>query len=198
MPSTRSYQEPAPTITVEYSASTLSRWGFFPVVLHYLRSRRLPERLGQITVKTAANGLYSTVDKLMSLVTIFVLGLPRISHVDRSLAGETALARRLGLKRFPSSDTLYALLKRVTSWHIKQVDRIHQDYLKEQAHFDGAPVIADLDLSVKSTEGHQRQGATPGHNPKHKGRDCYQWAVAFVSGLVVWHRDSASEVDVSR
>src|SRR3954470_4597903 len=32
MPSTRSYQEPTPTITVEYSASTLSRWGFFPVV----------------------------------------------------------------------------------------------------------------------------------------------------------------------
>jgi hypothetical protein len=94
----------------------------------------------------------------------------------------------LGLKRFPSSDTLYALLKRVTSWHIKQVDRIHQDYLTEQAHFDSAPVIADLDLSVKSTEGHQRQGATPGHNPQHKGRDCYQWAVAFVSGLVVWQQ----------
>ena len=49
-------------------------------------------------------------------------------------------------------------------------------------------MIADLDLSVKSTEGHKRQGATPGHNPKHKGRDCYQWAVAFVSGLVVWQQ----------
>jgi hypothetical protein len=188
MPSTRSYQELTPTITVEYSASTLSRWGFFPVVLQYLHSRRLPERLGQITVKAAANGLYSTVDKLMSLVAIFVLGLPRISHVDRSLAGETVLARRLGLKRFPSSDTLYALLKKVTSWHIKPVDRIHQDCLKEQAHFEIARVIADLDLSVKSTEGHLRRGATPGHNPKHKGRDCYRWAVAFVSGLVVWQQ----------
>src|SRR3954471_10885880 len=188
MPSTRSYPEPTPTITVEFSASTLSRWGFFPVVLQYLCSRRLPERLGQITIKTAANGVYGTVDKLMSLVTIFILGLPRISHVDRSRADETALARRLGLKRFPSSDTLYAPLKKVTSWHIKQVDRIHQDDLTEQAHFEIDPVIADLDLSVKSTEGHQRQGATPGHNPQHKGRDCYQWAVAFVSGLVVWQQ----------
>src|SRR3954465_7252430 len=129
MPSTQSYQESTPTITVEYSASTLSRWGFFPVVLHYLRSRRLPERLGQITVKTAANGLYSTGDKLMSLVTIFILGIARISHVDRSLAGETALARTLGLKRFPSSDTFYALLKKATTWHVKQVDRLHQSYL---------------------------------------------------------------------
>src|SRR3954454_23063480 len=102
MPSTRSHPELTPTITVEYSASTLSRWGFFPVVLHYLHSRRLPERLGQITVKTVANGLSRTVDKLMSLVTIFVLGLPRISPIDRSRAGATALARRLGLKRFPS------------------------------------------------------------------------------------------------
>src|SRR3954471_12231966 len=188
MPRTRSHQEPNPAITVEYSASTLSRWGFFPVLLEYLRQRQLPRRLGTITVKTAANGLYGTVDKLMSLVTIFVLGLPRISHVDRSLAGESALARRLGLKRFPSSDTFYALLKRVTRWPIQQVDRIHQDYLTEQAHFDSAPVIADLDLSVKSTEGHRRQGATPGHNPQHKGRDCYQWAVALVSGLVVWQQ----------
>ena len=49
-------------------------------------------------------------------------------------------------------------------------------------------MIADLDLSVKSTEGRKRQGATPGHNPKHKGRDCYQWAVAFASGVVVWQQ----------
>jgi hypothetical protein len=116
MPRTRSYQEPNPAITVEYSASTLSRWGFFPVLLQYLRNRQLPQRLGAITIKTAANGLYSTGDKLMGLVTLFVLGIARISHVDRSLAGETALARTLGLKRFPSSDTFYTLLKRVTHW----------------------------------------------------------------------------------
>jgi hypothetical protein len=188
MPSTRSYPEPTPTITVEYSASTLSRWGLFPVLLEYLRNRQLPGRLGAITIRTAANGRYSTRDKLMSLVTLFVLGIARIYHVDRCLAGETALARRLGLKRYPSSDRLYALLKSATLRHVKQLDRLHQTYLNEQAHFDQDVVIADLDLSVKSTEGHKRQGATPGHNPKHKGRDCYQWAVAFVSGLVVWQQ----------
>jgi hypothetical protein len=188
MPRTRSYQEPNPAITVEYSASTLSRWGSFPVLLQYLRNRQLPQRLGAITIKTAANGLYSTGDKLMGLVTLFVLGIARISHVDRPLAGETALARTLGLKRFPSSDTFYTLLKRVTHWHIKQVDRLHQSYLDEQARFDETTVIADLDLSVKSTEGRKRQGATPGHNPQHKGRDCYQWAVAFASGLVIWQQ----------
>jgi DDE family transposase len=188
MPRTQSYHHRTPTICVEYSASTLSRWGFFPVILEYLRKHQLPGRLGAITIKTAANGLYSTRDKLMSLVTIFVLGLARISHVDRSLAGETALARTLGLKRFPSSDTFYTLLKKVTHWHVKQVDRLHQSYLDEQARFDETTVIADLDLSVKSTEGRKRQGATPGHNPQHKGRDCYQWAVAFVSGLVIWQQ----------
>src|SRR3954447_16453725 len=124
MPRTRSYQEPNPAITVEYSASALSRWGFFPVLLQYLRNRQLPQRLGAITIRTAANGLYSTGDKLMSLVTLFVLGIARISHIDRSLAGEAALARRLGLKRFPSSDRLYALLKSIKSWHVKQLDRL--------------------------------------------------------------------------
>src|SRR4051812_45312130 len=93
----RSYQSPQPTITVEYAAASLSRWGFFPVILPFLRRLRLPQHLAAITIKTAANGTYTTADKLMSLVTLFILGIARISHIDRSLAGEAALARCLGL-----------------------------------------------------------------------------------------------------
>lgn len=188
MPRVQFYHGRRCTIGVEYSASSLSRWGFFPAILEYLRTHHLPKRLEAITLATAANGVYSTGDKVMSLVTLFLLGIARISHIDRSLAGETALARLLGLARFPSSDTLYALLKKVTLCHVKQVDRITHALLTEQARFEDAPLIADLDLSARSTEGRKRQGATPGHNPQHKGRDCYQWAVAFASGLVVWQQ----------
>jgi DDE family transposase len=188
MPQTPSYQGRRPDITAEYSASTLSRWGFFPAVLRYLQRLELPRRLQGVTIPSAPNAHFKPVDKLMTLVTLFLTGIARISHIDRTLAGETALARLLGLDRFPSSDTLYALLGKVTAWHVKQVDRIHRTYLDEQARFDQGTVIADLDLSVKSTEGRKRQGATPGYNPQHKGRDCYQWAVAFASGVVVWQQ----------
>ena len=188
MPRPRSYHDRRPKITVEYSASTLSRWGFFPAILRYLQRRELPRRLQGVTIPSAPNAHFKPVDKLMTLVTVFITGIARISHIDRTLAGETALARTLGLDRFPSSDTLYNVLGKVTTWHVKQVDRIHRAYLDAQARFDHGSVIADLDLSVKSTEGHKRQGATPGYNPKHKGRDCYQWAVAFASGLVVWQQ----------
>src|SRR5436305_4495669 len=188
MPRTQFYHGRRCTIGVEYSAAHLSRWGFFPVILEYLRTHKLPQRLETITLATAANGLYSTVDKLMSLVSLFLLGIARISHIDRSLAGESALARLLGMARFPSTDTLYALLKKTTLCHVKQVDRIAHALLTEQARFEDVPLIADLDLSVRSTEGRKRQGATPGHNPNHKGRDCYQWAVAFAAGVVVWQR----------
>ena len=184
----RSYHEHQPTITVEYSASTLSRWGFFPVILRYLHRLELPQRLQGVTIPSAPNAHFQPLDKLMTLVTVFITGIARISHIDRTLAGESALARLLGLDRFPSSDTLYALLGKVTAWHVKQLDRIHRTYLDDQSRFDHATVIADLDLSVKSTEGRKRQRATPGYNPQHKGRDCYQWAVAFASGLVVWHQ----------
>jgi hypothetical protein len=188
MPQPRSYHGPQPVITAEYSASTLSRWGFFPVILQYLRNHRLPERLTTVTIPSAPNAHFKPTDKLMTLVTIFITGIARISHIDRTLAGETALARLLGLARFPSSDTLYNLLGKVTAWHVKQLGRIHRAYLDEQARFDQGSVIADLDLSVKSTEGRKRQGATPGSNPNHQGRDCYQWAVAFASGVVVWQQ----------
>src|SRR4051794_3961806 len=184
----RFYHRPQSPITVEYSASNLSRWGFLPAILGYLRRLGLPERLREITLPSAPNAHFRPVDKLMTLVTIFITGIARISHIDSALSGETALAGLLGLDRFPSSDTLYALLGKVTAWHVKQVDRIHRAYLDEQARFDRGTVIADLDLSVKSTEGRKRQGATPGYNPNHKGRDCYRWAVAFASGMVVWQQ----------
>src|SRR5512135_1927034 len=188
MPRTRTSHNHHPALTVEYSASTLSRWGFFPAILRYLQRLELPQRLRGVTIPSAPNAHFKPVDKLMTLVTVFITGIARISHIDRTLAGETALARTLGLDRFPCSDTPYNLLGKVTAWHVKQLDRIHRAYLDEQARFDQGSVIADLDLSVKSTEGHKRQGATPGYNPNHKGRDCYQGAVAFASGVVVWHQ----------
>jgi hypothetical protein len=188
MPRCRSYHQCPSSITVEYTASTLSRWGLFPAILAYLQRLALPRRLQGVTIPSAPNALFRPGDKLMTLVTLFLTGIARISHIDRTLAGESALARLLGLDRFPSSDTLYGLLGKVTAWHVKQLDRIHRAYLDEQAHFGQGSVIADLDLSVKSTEGHKRQGATPGYNPQHKGRDCYQWAVAFAAGLVVWQQ----------
>lgn len=188
MPRTRSYHARPTSIAVEYTHSRLSRWGFTPVILEYLRKLHLPDRLATVTIRSATNAHYRSLDKLMTLVTLLVTGIPRISHIDRTLVGETALAGLLGLDRFPSSDRLYDLLRRVTGWHIRQLDRIQKRYLDERADLKDTFVIADLDLSVRSTEGRNRQGATPGHNPKHKGRDCYQWAVAFVSGLVVWQQ----------
>ena len=188
MPRTRSYHGRPTSLSVEFTHSRLSRWGFTPVVLEYLRKLRLPDRLAAVTLRSAPNAHFRPVDKLMTLVTIFVTGIARIGHIDRACAGETPLAGLLGLDRFPSSDRLYDLLGQVTGWHIRQVDRIHRQYLDERAGLEGSFVIADLDLSVRSTEGKKRQGATPGHNPRHKGRDCYQWAVAFASGLVAWQR----------
>src|SRR5512142_292104 len=121
----RSYPEHRPTLTVAYSAATPSRWGFFPVILQYLRRLELPQRLQTVTVPSAPNAHFTPLDQLMTLVTLFLTGIARISHIDRTRAGESALARLLGLDRFPSSDTLYTLLGKVTAWHVKQRDRIH-------------------------------------------------------------------------
>ena len=78
----RSYPEHRPTITVEYSASTLSRWGFFPVILQYLRRLELPQRLQTVTVPSAPNAHFKPLDKLMTLVTLFLTGIARISHIN--------------------------------------------------------------------------------------------------------------------
>src|SRR5512144_64009 len=104
MPQTRSYHDHRPKITVEYSAANLSRWGLFPALLQYLQRLELPRRLQGITIPSAPNAHFQPVDKLMTLVTVFLTGIARISHIDRTLAGATVLARLLGLDRFPSSE----------------------------------------------------------------------------------------------
>src|SRR5574342_1260580 len=144
MPRTRSYHNHHPALTVEYSASTLSRWGFFPAILRYLQRLALPPRLRGVTIPSAPNAHFKPVDKLMTLVTVFLTGIARISHIDRTLAGESALARLLGLDRFPSSDTLDALRGKISAWHVKQVDRIHRGYLDEQARSDPGTPLAEL------------------------------------------------------
>ena len=50
MPRIRSYHEPHRTITVQYTHSRLSRWGFFPVILEYLDRLHLPQRLAAVTI----------------------------------------------------------------------------------------------------------------------------------------------------
>src|SRR5512135_1629677 len=106
MPRTRSDHNHHPALTVAYSASTLARWGFFPAILRYLQRLALPQRLRGVTIPSAPNAHFQPVDKLMTLVTVFITGIARISHIDRTLVGETALARTLGLDRFPSSPCL--------------------------------------------------------------------------------------------
>lgn len=78
-----------------------------------------------MTIPSARNAHFRPLDKLMTLVMIFVTGIARIGHMDRAVAGETTLARLLGLDRFPSSERLYALIGQVTGWHIRQIDRIN-------------------------------------------------------------------------
>ena len=62
MPQAPSYQGRRPDITVEYSASTLSRWGFFPAVLRYLQRLELPRRLQGVTIPSAPNAHFKPVD----------------------------------------------------------------------------------------------------------------------------------------
>src|SRR5512135_1709676 len=71
MPRTRSYHNHHPALTVEYSASTLSRWGFLPAILRYLQRLELPQRLRGVTIPSAPKAHFKPGDKLMTLVTVF-------------------------------------------------------------------------------------------------------------------------------
>ena len=89
----------------------------------------------------------------MTPVTILVTGIARIGHIPTACWPERPpWAGLLGPDRFRSSDRPDDLLRRVTGWHIRQVDRIKRTYLDDRARLAETFVIADLDLSVRSAE----------------------------------------------
>ncbi len=116
-PQPPSYHRPPTPLTVEYSASTLARGGVFPARWRYLQPRELPRRRQGVTLPSAPNAPFQPLDKLTTRVTLLLTGIARISPLDRTLAGQTALARLGGLDRFPCRDPRDHGLGRVTAWH---------------------------------------------------------------------------------
>ena len=98
MPRLRSYHGQPASISVQYTHSRLSRWGFTPVVLGYLRRLQLPERFASVTIHSATNAYSRPVDKLMTLVTLFVTGIARIDS-----NGEVAVAAGVAASPVPES-----------------------------------------------------------------------------------------------
>jgi hypothetical protein len=159
-------------------------WFVAQYLLHVLH---LPEHLERVRVEKRSS-VFTVPLILVGLVFMLLLGVKRISHLDEDLAAERELAEAIGLPRWFKRDTVYRLLRVTNGWHVRQLQRVNQDLLREQGEVFRVPKkerVLDVDVQTKPTEGKCRERATTGYNRKRPGGNCLQWSVAACCGEIV-------------
>ena len=173
-------------IQITYQGHDLSQYGLFPLLAWYLMDViKLPEYFAQVTVnkkrEKKKSSTFSDSQMCMGLISLPILGIPRISKINERLSNETELARLLGLPRFFEQSTAHKYLNRFGKWHVSQLDKINHQLLLKFGNSTKQPiVIVDIDSQTHTLESRHREKAVVGKNRKKRGKPCYQWNMAFV------------------
>jgi len=124
--------------------------------------------LGQCTVKKRRRGI-PVPDFVMSLVNTFLVGGSHLSDLE-VLRGEHATRSCLDDLEVPAPTTAGEFLRKFTTGHIKQLERVIRTALLKSATVMGGdrPITLDLDSSIFQVYGYLKEGARYGYS-KVKG-----------------------------
>ena len=86
------------------------------------------------------------------------------------LRGDLALHNLLGIKRFPSDDTIRNLFLRFGMGEVQRFFEPLTEWMMERVPARAEGHSLDLDSTVFERHGEQQEGATKGYNPRRPGR----------------------------
>src|ERR1700757_2949197 len=98
-----------------------------------------------------------------------IAGAQRFPHTNQ-LRADRALHALLGMKRFPSDDTILNYFRRFTQAEIERFWRPLWRWLISRLPPVEKGFSLDLDSTIFSRHGSQQQGAARGYNPRRPGR----------------------------
>ena len=176
-------------VQTRFEGSGASKFGIFSFIVLFFRELELHRRFQKVPFKLGRNAVFKIEDRCLLLLAKFVLGIQRIYHLKPQLSTELRIVKLLGLKRLPGKDVLYTFLRNLGKKGVQALKRIKEELYQEHGACDPkAEKVLDIDMSTISTEAKKRKGAVPGKNTRAKGKNCYQWTVAFLWGQVIWEK----------
>ncbi|HEX4228524.1 MAG TPA: hypothetical protein VHZ07_07630 [Bryobacteraceae bacterium] len=89
---------------------------------------------------------------------------------NRLVAGRSALHGLLGMKRFPSDDTIRNLFLRFGMAQVQQFFEPLTEWMMERLPARAEGHGLDLDSTIFERHGEPQEGATKGYNPRRPGR----------------------------
>lgn len=98
-----------------------------------------------------------------------VVGARRFAHASW-LRGDVALHGMLGIKRFPSDDTIRNLFLRFGMGEVVRMFEPMTEWMMERLPVRAEGHSLDLDSTVFQRHGQQQEGAAKGYNPSRTGR----------------------------
>src|SRR5246127_948560 len=106
---------------------------------------------------------------LVAFILSVIAGARRFAHANQ-LRADLALHALLGMKRFPSDDTILNYFRRFNQGEIERFWRPLWCWLISRLPQVRNGFSLDLDSTIFSRHGTQQQGAARGYNPRRPGR----------------------------
>jgi hypothetical protein len=145
-------------------------FGGLSVLIEFLARIGLVEQLeNRQFYQPASPNHYDPGQILVGFLFSVIAGAQRFAHANQ-LRADRALHALLGMKRFPSDDTILNYFRRFTQAEIERFWRPLWRWLICRLPQPEKGFSLDLDSTIFSRHGAQQQGAARGYNPRRPGR----------------------------
>lgn len=192
VPARRSRALEADALTIQFSDTTATQVGGYPLWDQFLRRAKLELKLAQhIKIHRGANG-FTPPELSRFFIDTRVLGSARLMHVDR-FRHDPMLVQSYGIDGLPSDETLGRYFNQFSAGHVASTDRLnvrlnnqHWKQARRQGNkaVQNGKIILDYDSSTMTVYGKQA-GADRGKSFRKKDKPGFQPKFAFIGGLGV-------------
>ena len=176
-------------ITIRFVEKDFSRFSVYPIVISYILDiLHLDNILQGVLKQKRENTTFSSTEYLLYLFTIIFLGIRHLYKADDVLADEESLAKIMGFHegKFPTSRSLYLLLKQATYWEAQRLALANRKLLTQKRRVFSKQrwINIDIDQTKKLTEGKSIEKAKPCFSKEKKGKLGLRISASVVEGLV--------------
>jgi hypothetical protein len=145
-------------------------FGGLSVFIEFLGRIGLVEQLAsQAPYQPKSGNHYDPGQVLVGFILSVIAGAQRFAHTNQ-LRADRALHALLGMKRFPSDDTILNYFRRFSQAEVERFWRPMWRWLISRLPQLEKGFSLDLDSTIFSRHGAQQQGAARGYNPRRPGR----------------------------
>lgn len=158
---------------------SLTPFGGVAVFISYLRKIDLAGKVGEhMPVRWRSPNQIDPTATFTSFLIAVLLGAKRFAHTNW-LRGDHALHALLGLKRFPSDDTIRNLFRQFTMGNVERLFAPLFEWQMERLPVRAEGYSLDLDSTVFERNGRQ-EGVLKGYNPHKHGRPSHHPLLAVL------------------